>query len=89
LPGLLKKSCAFVEQGKGLSQTVSTESCLDALVACKERVAAIRAFCLSCVGLQFLALLQSRKEMNKPLYLYTACSNQSSKSPWSSFNRHR
>ena len=49
------KSSSFVEQGESLCQAVCTKPCLDALLACKEWIAAIHAFGLRCVGLQFLA----------------------------------
>ncbi len=44
---------ALVDQCKGLRQAVGVESQLDAFLTGKERVAAVHARCLRCVGLQF------------------------------------
>ena len=44
---------AFVNERKCLRQAVGIEPQLDAFLACEERVAAVHARCLRCVGLQF------------------------------------
>ena len=51
------KSCSFVQQGERLRQAVCFKPCLDALLACKEWVAAIYTLGQCSVGLQFLAQL--------------------------------
>ncbi len=46
-------TCAFVDQCKCLRQAVGVEPQLDAFLASKERVAAVHARGLRCLGLQF------------------------------------
>jgi len=63
------KPGAFLEHGKCLRQAVCVEARLDALLAGKERIAAVHAIGIGGVGLQFLAQFDVHKNCTSVLAL--------------------